>query len=264
MKKEISPKSKILRKMIIGIAVYCGAYLVSTIMLLSFSGFLKYGNTMIGTVASLIAGFAAFLTITSDEKSLLFYNPNAVFIKKPYYILFVILTAYCLTVVLNFLFSLIPWEMLGDKYVVQDNEAFYSIPLSFRLIAFVIIGPFSEEVLFRGVIFSRFRKVIPLWAAAIGCALFFGLYHGNLMQGLYAFIMGFILCLIMDYGGSFIYAFLFHVIANLISNLCAEYANINNVVYSKLGIIISGAYLVVAIIISYVFRHKLTKKDKEC
>jgi len=264
MKKEISPKSKILRKMIIGIAVYCGAYLVTTIMLLSFSSFLKYGNAMIGTCASLIAGFAAFLTITSDEKSLLFYNPKALFIKKPYFILIVILSAYCLTVAFNFLFSKIPWHVLGDKYVVQDNESFYSIPLYLRLISYVIIGPFAEEVLFRGVIFFRFRKVLPVLAAAFGSALFFAIYHGNLMQGLYAFIMGFVICLMMNYGGSFIYAYVFHVIANLISNLCQEYEYINNVVYSKPGIILSMVYLVVAIILCYVFKDRLTKKDKEC
>ena len=82
MKKEISPKSKILRKMIIRIAVYCGAFLVSTIMLLSFSSFLKYGNALIGTLASLIAGFAAFLTITSDEKSLLFLQSRSFVYQK--------------------------------------------------------------------------------------------------------------------------------------------------------------------------------------
>ena len=264
MKKEISPKSKILRKMIIGIAVYCGAYLVTTIMLLSFSSFLKYGNAMIGTLASLIAGFAAFLTITSDEKSLLFYNPEALFIKKPYFIIFVILTSYSLTVTFNFLFTLIPWDMLGDKFVVQDNEAFYSLPLYFRLISYVIIGPFAEEVLFRGIIFYRFRKILPLLGAALGSSVFFAIYHGNLMQGIYALIMGFAICLMMDFGGSFIYAYVFHVIANLISNLVQEYDYINNVVYSTPGKILAIAYLVVAIILCYVFKDRLTKKDKKC
>ena len=264
MKKEISPNRKILRKMVIGIAVYCGAYLLSVLVLYSFSQYLKYGNALIGTVASLIAGFAAFLTITGNEKNLLLFNPSSKFSKKPWFIIIVVLTAYSTTVVFNWLFGLIPWDMLGDKNVVQDNDAFYSIPLYLRLISYVIIGPFSEEVLFRGVIFSRFRKLMPLWGAAFGSAVFFGIYHGNLMQGLYALIMGFLMCVFMDYGGSIFYAFIFHVIANLISNLVYEFNYINNVVYSLPGKIICAAYLVVAIILCIVFKDRLTKKDKEC
>ena len=268
MKKETSPKSKILRKLVIGIAVYCATFLISIILLKSFSGYLKYGDAMVSVMASLIAGAAAFFTITPDEKTTLLYNPKAVFTKKPYYIiifiLFVILTSYSLNIVFNFLFSLFPWEKLGNKNIVQDNEAFYGIPLYLRLISYVLIGPFSEEVLFRGVVFFRFRKVLPALAASFASALFFGVYHGNLMQGIYAFFMGFVMCLVMEYGGSFFYAYLFHVIANLISNLAYEFDNINNVIYSVPGIIIAAAYLVVAIILSYVFKHKLTKKDKEC
>ncbi|MCR5847478.1 MAG: CPBP family intramembrane metalloprotease [Lachnospiraceae bacterium] len=264
MKKDLSPNRKILRKIVIGIAIYCGAYFLSLIALYSFSGYLKYGNALIGTVASLVAGFGAFLSITGDEKTKLLFDSSARYSKKPFFALFVILTAFTATVLFNYLFSLIPWDKLGDKNIVQDNEAFYSIPFYLRLISYVIIGPFAEEVLFRGVIFFRFRKLMPLWGAALASALFFGIYHGNLMQGIYAFIMGFLICFFMDQGGSIAYALAFHMTANLISNLCYEYEYINNVVYSIPVIAVSTAYLVVAIILCYVFTLKLTKKDKKC
>jgi len=267
MKKEMTPNRKIPAKIILGAGVYIVSYLLSTAVLYSLSGFFKYDNAFMGTVSSLVAAVASFFTITKDERGALFYNPKTCLIKKKYilpYILFVILTAYSLTVVFNFLFSKIPWEIFGKNHIVQDNTFFYGIPFYLRIISYVIIAPFAEEMLFRGIIFYRLRKVASLVPAALGSALFFALYHGNLMQGLYALILGFVICICMDFGGSFLYALLFHMAANLVSNLCYEFDYINNVVYSIPGIAICFAYLVVAIILCYVFKTKLTKKDKQC
>lgn len=264
MKKELSANGKILRSMVIGVAVYCGAYLLSLAFLSQFVDVFTYNTSTIGTIASFVAGTAGFLSIKAPDKSLLLYNPSAIFIKKPYFWLFTILTSISLTIVFNNLFSVIPWEIFGDKHVVQNNEVFYSLPFYYRIVAFVLIGPFAEEVLFRGIIFSGFRKLTPLWAAAGITSLFFGIYHGNLMQGIYAFCMGMVMCMVLNYGGSFFYPLLFHITANMISNLCAEFEPVNKAVYSALSIAVSGAYLVVAIIISYVFKDKLTKKDKKC
>ena len=267
MKKQMTPNRKIPAKIILGAGVYIVSYLLSIAILYSLSGFFKYGNTFIATVSSLVAAAASFFTITKDERGALFYNPKTCLINKKYilpYILFIILTAYSLTVVFNFLFSKIPWEVFGKKYIVQDNASFYGIPFYLRIIAYVFIGPLAEEILFRGVIFYRLRKVTYLWAAALISALFFALFHGNLMQGLYALVMGFVICICMDFGGSFLYALLFHMAANLVSNLCYEFGYINKVVYSIPGIAICFAYLVVAIILCYVFKVKLTKKDKQC
>ncbi|MCR4648648.1 MAG: CPBP family intramembrane metalloprotease [Lachnospiraceae bacterium] len=264
MKKEYTFKSKILRKIIIGMAVYAGSYLLTLLVLIPFISFFKYGNSSLSLIAMFVAGLGSFLTITSDEKTTLLYDPDAVFAKKPYFFLFVIFTSFSFTIVFNYLFDLIPWEIFGDKFIKQDNDTLFAIPLYMRIIGYVFIAPFSEEVLFRGVIFFRFKKLLPLWASVLAAALFFGLYHGNLMQGLYAFIMGSVMCLVFHYGGSFLYPFLFHAIANLISNLCFEFEAVEKALYSPLSIILSAAYLVVAIILSYVFKVKLTKKDKKC
>ncbi|MBP5530041.1 MAG: CPBP family intramembrane metalloprotease [Lachnospiraceae bacterium] len=267
MKKEMTPNRKIPVKILIGTGVYIVSYLLSIAIFYSLSGLFEYGNTFIGSASSLVAAVASFFTITKDERGALFYNHETCLINKKYilpYILFTILTAYSLTVVFNFLFSKIPWDVFGKNHIVQDNASFYGIPFYLRIIAYILIGPFAEEMLFRGVIFYRLRKVIVFPLAALGSAVFFALFHGNLMQGIYALFMGFTICLFMDMGGSFLYALLFHMAANLVSNLCYEFEYINNVVYSVPGIAICFAYLVVAIILCYVFKSKLTKKDKQC
>ena len=42
----------------------------------------------------------------------------------------------------------------------------------------VLIAPFAEETLFRGVIFAALAQRLPLWAAAAGSALIFAAFHG--------------------------------------------------------------------------------------
>lgn len=57
-----------------------------------------------------------------------------------------------------------------------------------------ILAPLSEELACRGVIFRLARKISPkFWVANIVQALAFGILHGNLVQGAYAFVLGIIL-----------------------------------------------------------------------
>lgn len=264
MKTNVTFKRKILTKIVIGIALYGVVFFMTTIFLTPFINIFKYQAYTVNNLATLLAGLASVLYVSSDKDSNIYYDKEAKFVNNPLFILFVVLSSYALTVSFNFLFAKIPWEIFGNKNVVQDNDYFYAIPLSIRLISYVIIAPFAEEALFRGAIFFRFKKILPVWAAAICTGMIFGIYHLNLMQGIYAFVMGSIMCLVFHYGGSIFYAMLFHMIANLISNLCFENQHIYNVIYSPVSIILSIAYVVVAITLCLVFKHRLTKKDKKC
>ena len=78
----------------------------------------------------------------------------------------------------------------------------------------VFIGPISEEMIFRGAIFDRFYLVFDFWIANMLQAAFFGIYHMNLVQGLYAFILGIILGLIVKTTGSIFCSMLTHIIFN--------------------------------------------------
>ncbi len=66
------------------------------------------------------------------------------------------------------------------------------------IIASVLIAPIGEEILCRGVIFHYAGKVVEgmrsrkaaFWIANSLQALMFGIMHGNLVQGSYAFLLG--------------------------------------------------------------------------
>lgn len=65
------------------------------------------------------------------------------------------------------------------------------------LFSTVVLAPLSEELACRGVIYRLARKVSPkFWVANIIQALAFGILHGNLVQGAYAFVLGIILGLV--------------------------------------------------------------------
>lgn len=62
------------------------------------------------------------------------------------------------------------------------------------MVATTIFAPLSEELACRGVIFRLAGKISPkFWVANIVQALAFGVLHGNLVQGAYAFVLGIIL-----------------------------------------------------------------------
>lgn len=60
----------------------------------------------------------------------------------------------------------------------------------------LLIAPVSEELVFRGVIMNRFCMGFSFLTANVLQAALFGLFHMNLVQGLYAFILGMVLGLI--------------------------------------------------------------------
>lgn len=52
-----------------------------------------------------------------------------------------------------------------------------------------ILGPLAEEVLFRGYVLRSLRPYGKKFAVVLS-ALLFGLFHGNILQAPYAFLMG--------------------------------------------------------------------------
>ena len=82
------------------------------------------------------------------------------------------------------------------------------------LLAMGIFGPILEEVIFRGIIYKELKKIANYWVAMILQALIFGVIHGNLLQGTYAFILGIIMAVIYDKSKSLVSAIIFHIAFN--------------------------------------------------
>ena len=105
------------------------------------------------------------------------------------------------------------WQ-LADLFI--HNNVIFAGPVNMAVtLAYaVFIGPVSEEMIFRGAIFDRFYIGFDYWVANILQAALFGLYHMNLVQGLYAFCLGIVLGVIVKATGSILCSMLTHIIFN--------------------------------------------------
>lgn len=85
-----------------------------------------------------------------------------------------------------------------------------------------LIGPIAEEFLFRGITLRQAEKFLPFWAANILQALIFGVYHMNMLQGIYAFVIGLLLGYVCKRGkihSSILLHILFNIWGLFLSNL---------------------------------------------
>ena len=81
----------------------------------------------------------------------------------------------------------------------------------------IIIGPVSEELIFRGALFDRFYLAFPFWGANVLQAVLFGVYHMNIIQGIYAFLLGILLGMIRQMTGSILSTIFCHMVFNATS-----------------------------------------------
>lgn len=119
-------------------------------------------------------------------------------------------------VVSNNIINMSELVMYSDAYQ-QTSEAFYTASLPMMLIGIGILVPIAEEFMFRGLLYNRLKDLTTAKKAGIFCALFFGLYHGNLVQGIYGFLAGILLVLIYEKYGSMAAPVLMHMILNFTS-----------------------------------------------
>ena len=76
-------------------------------------------------------------------------------------------------------------------------------------------GPAVEELIMRGLLYQRLRAMMRPAAAMIWSALVFGVFHGNLVQGVYAFLIGLFFAWLMERTQRILVPMLGHMAANL-------------------------------------------------
>lgn len=96
---------------------------------------------------------------------------------------------------------------------------FLTQPIWMQVVISGILAPLSEELLFRGLIFRRFNRSSGVIAAMFWSSLVFACFHGNLVQGVYAMAIGFILCFVYYRYRSLNIAIVLHMVINMTSIL---------------------------------------------
>lgn len=93
----------------------------------------------------------------------------------------------------------------------------YGASFLFQAGAMGIVIPVAEELVFRGLVFGGLRRECSFSTAAWLSAAAFGIYHGNVLQGIYGCVMGLLMAWGMERRGTLKAPVLMHMAANLTS-----------------------------------------------
>ena len=93
----------------------------------------------------------------------------------------------------------------------------YAAILPVGLICYGIITPIAEELLFRAIVYNKLKKFMKLTPALVVSAALFGMYHGNSVQGIYAFVIGALMAYMYEYFADFRVPVAIHIGANLLA-----------------------------------------------
>ncbi|MCL2617493.1 MAG: CPBP family intramembrane metalloprotease [Defluviitaleaceae bacterium] len=85
--------------------------------------------------------------------------------------------------------------------------------LGFAFVVIVLVPSVFEEIALRGVVLSNYRNVDTHKAALVN-GLFFGIFHLNPIQFLYAFLLGYVFALLVIYTRSIFAAIFAHLVFN--------------------------------------------------
>ncbi|MCR4624910.1 MAG: CPBP family intramembrane metalloprotease [Lachnospiraceae bacterium] len=112
---------------------------------------------------------------------------------------------------------------VSPKAIDDYNDLMDSVGLSSydwkMIVLTVLLAPINEECIMRGIILTRLkRKMIPVLAIILS-AVYFGIFHLNLVQGIYAGILGLFMAYIAYKYRSIIPSIIFHAIFNGINYL---------------------------------------------
>ena len=123
------------------------------------------------------------------------------------------------------------------------------------LLVIIALGPIYEEILYRRIIFEYLKKNYNIVLAVILQALVFGVAHGNIVQGIYTFILGVPLALVYMYSKSLLGSIILHMVFNLMGNTLPDLVAISPVIEFIL--------IILAIVCSILSIYKMTRKDEK-
>ena len=103
--------------------------------------------------------------------------------------LLVIFSGAALALAMNNVIALTPLPVWFTGYE-DTNQVIYGGGLLLQILSAGIFACIVEEVSMRGVVYGRMKRYFGKTAAMFLSALVFGIYHLNVVQGVYAFVLG--------------------------------------------------------------------------
>lgn len=129
---------------------------------------------------------------------------------------------------LNILYEVFGITNISETYQ-EAAMTQYAAALPLGLLVHGLLAPVAEELVFRGVTYNRLKKYMTAVPAIGISALLFGIYHGNVVQGTYAFLMGCAIAFLYESFGDFRIPLAAHIISNVAAYLLTMTGIFNHV-----------------------------------
>lgn len=121
-------------------------------------------------------------------------------------------------------------KIIPQSWVDANSEsvgAFAKGNIVFTILTIVVFAPIIEEILFRGILYNSLKKaigqlvpvcenkVITKIIAAVITSFLFAYIHGNILQGIYTFVLSVLMIYALELTGSLITTIVIHIGFNI-------------------------------------------------
>lgn len=217
------------------------------------SDYLMLGTLISGVLALVIISISFFIRKRNIREELNLFK------FKVEGIIPLILLGIGLNVFISILFSVIPFPEDWINSYTNSSANIMQGDYVISLLSVVIVAPIVEEVIFRGLIYTRLKNGIPLILSAIIASVVFGIIHGTIIWAMYTFLFSLILIWVFEKFQSLFANIILHMAFNamgMVLNILPDLPDIFGWIFLIIGFLL--------ILISFVWVNKTTKNDKAC
>lgn len=167
---------------------------------------------------------------------------------------------YVISYLMNFIGMLRPDWMQSYSELMDTAGIGTLSPLT--IVYAIIIAPVSEELIFRGVTLGYAKKALPVTGAVCLQAILFGVFHMNMIQGIYAAFLGLFIGYLCEAGGSLIIPIVSHAFFNIFGSFATAsmYYHMEQPFFFLL-------WLTVGVLLTYagifLFQHGIAVRDRK-
>ncbi len=198
MKERVKEVFLYLWKIIYPILIYMVILNVLAFLIAALFGEKAYLNhAMLTSLAAMVLTipWLAFLYSREKERMAEFFFSR----KKPNVLTWLIMlpVSFLLALLLNLTMAFFRLQEAFPEYQQMAGQM-YSEHGIIVLLVTLVSAPILEELMFRGICFLRVRKLSGKGMTILLSGLLFGIYHMNLVQFIYAFLMGMFFALLFE------------------------------------------------------------------
>ena len=120
----------------------------------------------------------------------------------------------CSIALVSSLVALVPSLDLKQVQETGFGNLSYYYEYILAFVTLIIIAPLSEEVLFRGYLYGKLRKIMPVWIVILIVSVLFGAVHGQWNVAIDVFALSIVLCSLREMTGNIWAGILLHMLKN--------------------------------------------------